>query len=104
MEIMIVVMIIGILAAIAIPAFTRSSELSRQNACMNNLRQIEQATDQAAQELGLTTGQVPAAATVNSYIKGGPPVCPNRGVYTYPAIGSNASCTIHGTIAAPESG
>ena len=76
MEIMIVGMIIGILAAIAIPAFMHSAQLSRQNMCINNMRQIEKATDQAAEELGFSTGQVPAAATVNSYIKGGTPTRP----------------------------
>ena len=102
MEIMIVVMIIGILAAISIPAFIRSSQISRQNMCVNNMRQIEQATDQAAQELGMTTGQVPDSGTVNSYIKGGAPACPTNGAYTYPAVSSNASCSMHGTIASPK--
>jgi prepilin-type N-terminal cleavage/methylation domain-containing protein len=40
-EIMIVVAIIGLLAAIAIPNFVRSRTTSQTNACINNLRQIE---------------------------------------------------------------
>ena len=58
-EIMIVVAIIGLLAAIAIPNFLRARSTSQQNACINNLRQIDGATQQWA----LETGQ-PGGATV----------------------------------------
>ena len=40
-EIMIVVAIIGLLAAIAIPSFIKARETSQKNACINNLRQID---------------------------------------------------------------
>jgi prepilin-type N-terminal cleavage/methylation domain-containing protein len=40
-EIMIVVAIIGLLAAIAIPNFVRARTTAQQNACINNLRQID---------------------------------------------------------------
>src|SRR2546429_5060458 len=40
-EIMIVVAIIGLLAAIAIPNFVRARTQSQMNACINNLRQID---------------------------------------------------------------
>lgn len=53
-EIMIVVAIIGLLAAIAIPSFMRARTTSQANACINNLRQIESAKDQYALEAGLT--------------------------------------------------
>ena len=39
-EIMIVVAIIGLLAAIAIPSFVNARTRSQQNACINNLRQV----------------------------------------------------------------
>ncbi len=58
-EIMIVVAIIGLLAAIAIPNFLRARSTSQQNACINNLRQI----DGSIQQWSLETGQ-PAGATV----------------------------------------
>ena len=45
-EIMIVVAIIGLLAAIAIPNFVRARTQSQKNACINNLRQIDGATQQ----------------------------------------------------------
>ena len=45
-EIMIVVAIIGLLAAIAIPNFVRARTQSQMNACINNLRQIDGAIQQ----------------------------------------------------------
>jgi len=39
-EIMIVVAIIGLLAAIAIPNFVKARATSQMNACINNLRQM----------------------------------------------------------------
>ena len=40
-EIMIVVAIIGLLAAIAIPNFVKARETARRNTCINNLRLID---------------------------------------------------------------
>ena len=56
-EIMIVVAIIGLLAAIAVPNFIHARTHSQMNACINNLRQI----DGAKQEWGLETGAGPTA-------------------------------------------
>jgi prepilin-type N-terminal cleavage/methylation domain-containing protein len=44
-EIMIVVAIIGVLAAIALPSFLHARTVSQANACINNLRQIETKMD-----------------------------------------------------------
>src|SRR5438270_14073890 len=49
-EIMIVVAIIGLLAAIAIPNFVKARTTSQQNACINNLRQYDGAVQQWALE------------------------------------------------------
>ena len=53
-EIMIVVAIIGLLAAIAIPNFVKARTTSQMNACINNLRQI----DGAKQQWALETKQI----------------------------------------------
>lgn len=53
-EIMIVVAIIGLLAAIAIPNFVRARSTSQQNACINNLRLIDAAQQQYALEKGVS--------------------------------------------------
>ncbi|MGH7991931.1 MAG: type II secretion system protein [Limisphaerales bacterium] len=64
-EIMIVVAIIGLLAAIAIPNFLRARSTSQQNACINNLRQI----DGAVQQWALEEGKSPSDSVQGSDIK-----------------------------------
>ena len=64
-EIMIVVAIIGLLAAIAIPNFLRARSTSQQNACINNLRQI----DGAIQQWALETGAKPTDAVTGGNIQ-----------------------------------
>lgn len=54
-EIMIVVVIIGLLAAMAIPAFNKVREQSRQKAIINNLRQVSSAGQQYILENGTPT-------------------------------------------------
>ena len=49
-EIMIVVAIVGLLAAIAIPNYVRARVSSQANSCINNLRQIDTAAQQVAFE------------------------------------------------------
>ena len=61
-EIMIVVAIIGLLAAIAIPNFVRARTQSQKNACINNLRQIDGAVQQWALENKKPTGTPVAEA------------------------------------------
>jgi prepilin-type N-terminal cleavage/methylation domain-containing protein len=99
-EIMIVVAIIGLLAAIAIPNFVKARTTAQKNACVNNLRQIDGAKEQWALENRASEG---ANATengttgVNSFIKGqARPLCPANGNYTYNVIGQNPTCNIDG--------
>ena len=99
-EIMIVVAIIGLLAAIAIPSFVKARNTSQQNACINNLRQIDSGKEQAAMANNWPNAQAVVAASteeglVNEYIKGGRPTCPGGGAaYTYNALGTLPSCSI----------
>lgn len=93
-EIMIVVAIIGLLAAIAIPNFVKARETAQANACINNMRQIESAKEQWALEKGKTTGDAIVDAEVAAYIKGGMPTCPGGGTYTYGVVGTDVTCSI----------
>jgi prepilin-type N-terminal cleavage/methylation domain-containing protein len=94
-EIMIVVAIIGLLAAIAIPNFVKARATSQTNACINNLRQIDSAVQQWALEKGKAETSAIASsdeADIWVYIKGGTSncVCPvNRSLYTLPSSVSN---------------
>src|SRR3954468_6532467 len=97
-EIMIVVAIIGLLAAIAIPNFVKARTTAQKNACINNLRQIDGAKEQWAleqkQKAGAATDS--ALAAINEYIKGGTPKCPSGGTYDYKAVDTAPTCTVDG--------
>jgi len=93
-EIMIVVAIIGLLAAIAIPNFVKARENAQLNSIFNNLRIIEGAKDQWALENKQGTGQVVTITTVSDYLKGGT-VKPVIGeVYDATAVGSPSTATL----------
>src|SRR5256885_8622969 len=77
-EIMIVVAIIGLLAAIAIPNFVRARTTSQMNACINNLRQIDGATQQWALENKKNSTDVAAYTDIKDYLKA-QVVCPSGG-------------------------
>ena len=94
-EIMIVVAIIGLLAAIAIPSFVKARNSSQQNACINNLRQIDGGKEQTAMAYKLSDNDTVSTSTVNTYIKGSTtPKCPGGGIYAYGKIGANPDCNI----------
>jgi prepilin-type N-terminal cleavage/methylation domain-containing protein len=99
-EIMIVVAIIGLLAAIAIPNFVKARGTAQKNACISNLRQIDGAKETWALESRVATGTAVTATeetAINSYIKGNArPVCPGGGNYRYNAVGTDPDCTITG--------
>lgn len=69
-EIMIVVAIIGLLAAIAVPNFVQARSQTRKNGCVNNLRQIDQAKQTWAIDNNKTDTDTPDAAAISTYLKG----------------------------------
>src|SRR5215510_7570978 len=100
-EIMIVVAIIGLLAAIAIRNFVRARTTSQQNACINNLRQMDGAVQQYALENKLPSTAPYTLAAIQPYIKltstGALPGCPAGGTYAPGASVTNPpTCTITG--------
>ena len=107
-EIMIVVAIIGLLAAIAIPNFVKARATSQANACINNMRQLDAAVNQWALENKKTTGAQPDAAAVTPYIKlnsgNSLPPCPAGGDYNYATVGTTPSvtCTLGSTVTPPH--
>ncbi len=100
-EIMIVVAIIGLLAAIAIPNFVRARTSSQTNACINNLRQIDGACEQWALENKLQTGgTAPTATQVKAYLKSWV-TCPSAGGAVADATSMAASYTLNVVGTAP---
>ena len=67
-EIMIVVAIIGLLAAIAIPNFIKARETARKNTCINNLRLIDGAIQQWALENGKNSTDDVVSTALTSYL------------------------------------
>lgn len=96
-EIMIVVLIIGILLAIAVPNFVKARETSRAKSCVSNLKQIDSAKEQWAMDTkasdGATGPTMAQIAGTGLYIKA-TPVCPSNGTYTNGVIGTNPTCSI----------
>ena len=80
-EIMIVVAIIGLLAAIAIPNFVRARTTSQMNACINNLRQIDGAKQQWALETKQQSTVTPGYTDISVYLKNAVS-CPSAGTDT----------------------
>ena len=107
-EIMIVVAIIGLLAAIAIPNFIKARETARKNTCINNLRLIDGAIQQWALENGknstdavdntvLTTSLTTylgrgGTGQVNSTGAGGVR-CPSSGTYAGTTVNQKPTCS-----------
>ena len=116
-EIMIVVLIIGILLAIAIPNFVAARESSRAKACIGNLKQIDSATQQYCMDQKLSsaatgttayqthlptldttavTGLVSGAGSSSGYLRT-TPACPAGGAYSVaPKISDSPYCAISG--------
>jgi prepilin-type N-terminal cleavage/methylation domain-containing protein len=106
-EIMIVVAIIGLLAAIAIPNFIKARDTARKNACINNLRLIDGSIQQFALENNKNSGDTINASSLTTYLgRGGTGTidtaggantgtyCPAGGAYasTY-TVNAKPTCT-----------
>ncbi len=94
-EIMIVVAIIGLLAAIALPNFIRSREFAQLNVIANNLRILESAKEQYALEWKLATSAPVTETDLLPYLKGNRPIQPAvQESYTYVDVGTLISATL----------
>ena len=99
-EIMIVVAIIGLLAAIALPNFVRARRIARQNTCIANMKQVDSAKQQWALEQKQTEGASMASTDLiggSLYIKNAP-TCPLDSVnsfatsYSLNVVSVNPAC------------
>lgn len=93
-EILIVVAIMGLLLAIAVPNFLKMRTQAQTRACISNLGHIDAAKQLWGLEKGKTEGDLPVEADlIPTYIKASP-VCPAGGTYEFKPIGTKPTCTI----------
>jgi hypothetical protein len=88
--------IIGLMAAIAIPNFVRARSTAQMNACISNLRQIDDAKQQWATQNKKETTDTPTAQELDAYLHRSLTTlkCPAGGVYTINAVGEKPTCSI----------
>ena len=108
-EIMIVVAIVSLLAAIAIPNLLKASARSQATTCVNNLRQIDTAVQQFSIEGGKHVGDIINYPNdLTPYIRlnrqGVIPPCPAGGTYSLNAVGTvpSAACSIGTSVTPPH--
>ena len=92
----VIIPIIGLLAAIAIPAFLQYRTDTQSGLCQNNLRLITHAKGVHAVKENLTSGEEADPRKVNEYINGGQPVCQDGGTYEYNKIDEDPVCSYGG--------
>ena len=95
-EIMIVVAIIGLLAAIAIPNFVKARTSSHKNACIANLKQFEGAKATWALENKKTSADTPNTTDLygaTNYIRD-EPKCPGGGTYNLNQVDQKPTCSL----------
>ena len=97
-EIMIVVAIIGMLIAVAVPNFSKMRRDAQKTACHAQLKQIDGSKEMWATQEKRADGDTPSEAQIGEYISDGMPSCPGGGTYTLGAVGQKATCTTHGTM------
>jgi len=108
-EIMIVVAIIGLLSAIAIPTFVHARARAQATTCINTLKQIETAVQQVDFVKSLAPGAViNYPDDITPYIKlnvnNAIPPCPASGNYSVEPVGANpqAVCSLGNSVAPPH--
>ncbi len=96
LEATLVVALIAVLLAIAIPNWIRAHEVSSKRSCISNLRQIEQAKERVAIEGRKPNGDTVAwSDLIPAYLKQ-QPECPSGGEYGLEIIGADPVCSVSG--------
>lgn len=92
-EIMIVVLIIGLILAIAVPNLLLARENADTKGCIGNLRQILHAKQMFSMEHSADETHVVTWPEVQPYLRGGQPQCPSGGTYALLTVSDAITCT-----------
>ena len=106
LEVLLVVVIIGILAALIVPRFLRAREDAETKICKGNLTILNTQSEKYQADQGIPFSDpsvVPyptyvELVTNTNYFPDGPPSCPSGGTYSFDETTHRASCTVHGKI------
>jgi prepilin-type N-terminal cleavage/methylation domain-containing protein len=107
LEIMVVVAIVGLLAAISIPNYIKSRATSQAHTCINSLRQIDSAAQEFALEEHKRNGQnINFPDDLTPFIKlnaqGSIPPCPAGGTYDCSVVGTPPCCNLNASASPPH--
>ena len=96
-ELIVVIVIVGILAAVAVPKFLDLSDSAKAAACKQNQATIETAASVGYAQAAMT-GSAAYPATIAAMVSGGllnaAPVCPSSGTYTYTQASGTVTCDV----------
>jgi prepilin-type N-terminal cleavage/methylation domain-containing protein len=93
-EVLVVVAIISLVAAVAMPSLARARATSQRKACIANLKQIDGAKEQWAIENSKVEGTSVRRSDVSPYLRGGLfPSCPSGGTYRVQRLGRDPYCS-----------
>src|SRR5678815_1449419 len=93
-EILMVVCIIGILLAIATPAFISARNGAKAKACQGNLCQILSAKERWAMDNNKSPDDVPTQGELTPYYTQSVPICPSSGTYTLGTLKEIPTCSV----------
>jgi len=93
-EVLLVVVILGILAAVALPRFLTTRDESQRRTCQSNLSAMNAAIEEYQFMNGNWPANLDAVTSDTSRFPDGPPVCPKNGVYSLDTTVNRAQCTL----------
>jgi competence protein ComGC len=95
------IFVIGLMAAIAIPNFVKARKIAQYNVCQANLKMIQDAKEAWALENRKTENAVANEADLvgSSKTMAERPACPGGGTYDLNAVNQSPACSVHGPIA-----
>jgi len=94
------IFVMGMLAAVAIPNFVKARKGAESQVCRSNLRNIQSAKEVWALQNRKPDDSIPTDADLFGPGKQvtNTPLCPAGGVYSFNPVRENPSCSIHGTL------